>query len=564
MSTHARVSHDRPPGPYRMRLGRLTARFAVAALIGLMVIGGCPGEPKAGPPAIMIDTFTMVFFVNQGGVRPVKQTVFVGNLGGGKMVYTATTTESWLSVTGGGTINEAPDPETESRSVSGTVKRISDQIDVRVDPNAPVGNHQGQVVFTAHNTDALIKQVTLFVAFTVVSTDTYYVNDSSTAGDVFTTAVGSIFNSGLTTNSPMHTIQRVLLVHNPGPGSRIQVDTGTYLQNRNISLSSARSGISGAPITFVGASRTGVVLQRTFSGNGAYVVDANSASHVRFESMTLKAGNRAAFLRDSSNITFVDCLFTGAVADGIRAVRGGDIILDNCQMDGNGGPGASFFFVGSPGAVDVRDSTASNNGAYGLFVSSCPTVLLRRNTLFGQDVGIRLEACSSPLVGDCLIRDHNLSGIEVTSATVGATLVNNTLFQNGSREVLISGASTGVQAGNNILFAAGSGSFCLDVAADSQAGFSSNFNNLVPAASALTGAWGAASQVNLAAWQAATAGDANSTEAVPIFLDQTNRDLHQAPGSPTINAGNNTASGLGTTDLDANPRINASTVDLGA
>ena len=48
----------------------------------------------------------------------------------------------------------------------------------------------------------------------------------------------------------------------------------------------------------------------------------------------------------------------------------------------------------------------------------------------------------------------------------------------------------------------------------------------------------------------------------PLFVNSTS-DFHLGAGSPSINTGNNSAQGVGTFDLDGNPRLNG-TVDRGA
>ncbi len=56
----------------------------------------------------------------------------------------------------------------------------------------------------------------------------YYVNDSSTAGDQYTTAVGDDANDGLTPATPKASIQGILAAYTLGAGDTILVDTGTY------------------------------------------------------------------------------------------------------------------------------------------------------------------------------------------------------------------------------------------------------------------------------------------------------------------------------------------------
>jgi hypothetical protein len=58
-------------------------------------------------------------------------------------------------------------------------------------------------------------------------------------------------------------------------------------------------------------------------------------------------------------------------------------------------------------------------------------------------------------------------------------------------------------------------------------------------------------------------GDASNQTAAPLFVDAVTGDFHQAPGSPTIDAGVTDAAN-GSTDVDGNPRTVGASTDIGA
>ncbi len=58
--------------------------------------------------------------------------------------------------------------------------------------------------------------------------------------------------------------------------------------------------------------------------------------------------------------------------------------------------------------------------------------------------------------------------------------------------------------------------------------------------------------------------ESNLNNENPLFVDSTNGDYHLTEGSPCINAGNDLAPEIPTTDKDGNPRIFGTAVDIGA
>src|SRR5258708_17145354 len=67
----------------------------------------------------------------------------------------------------------------------------------------------------------------------------YYVNDNSTAGDQYTTAVGDDANSGLDAAHPKASIRSLLLAYSLGAGGTIYADTGVYTLSSNTVISTA-------------------------------------------------------------------------------------------------------------------------------------------------------------------------------------------------------------------------------------------------------------------------------------------------------------------------------------
>ncbi len=56
----------------------------------------------------------------------------------------------------------------------------------------------------------------------------YYVNDGSTAGDQYTTAVGNDANSGKSPDQPMASLGALLRAYTLTAGDTVYIDTGSY------------------------------------------------------------------------------------------------------------------------------------------------------------------------------------------------------------------------------------------------------------------------------------------------------------------------------------------------
>jgi hypothetical protein len=82
---------------------------------------------------------------------------------------------------------------------------------------------------------------------------TYYVNDDSRAGDVYTTAVGSPENRGYRPESPLDSVQSVFARYSLAGGDRVLVDTGTYRTAEPLTLTSVHSGTPSEHVGIAGS-----------------------------------------------------------------------------------------------------------------------------------------------------------------------------------------------------------------------------------------------------------------------------------------------------------------------
>lgn len=132
-----------------------------------------------------------------------------------------------------------------------------------------------------------------------------YVNDGSTLGDVYTSAVGSPANDGLSSSNPLNSVQTVLDNYDLGGGDEILVDTARFTLPSPVTITFADRGEPGNPMTIRGStnsSLTGTVFR---TGNtGINVFNINDADYVRLEHITAADGRYAVEITDSAYCEF--------------------------------------------------------------------------------------------------------------------------------------------------------------------------------------------------------------------------------------------------------------------
>jgi hypothetical protein len=141
----------------------------------------------------------------------------------------------------------------------------------------------------------------------------YYVNDASTNGDVYCTAIGISTNNGTTPGTPMDSLSRLLGRYGMNPGDTIYVDTGVYPRNSSLVL---------AP-TF-GATTNWLVIQGStneaaggtvFSNSAGSVIELQNARSLELRDLRLAGGDRGLLLTKSSSNRLIRLRSTGAAVN---------------------------------------------------------------------------------------------------------------------------------------------------------------------------------------------------------------------------------------------------------
>ena len=119
---------------------------------------------------------------------------------------------------------------------------------------------QGQYVWTVDRTTTGSTALIRVTSGSLVATSqpfllanvgtSFYINDSSLAGDQYTTAIGNDANSGKSPDQPMASLAALLRAYPIGPGDTIFVDPGNYVATSDAVLPVGDGGTAAAAVAF--------------------------------------------------------------------------------------------------------------------------------------------------------------------------------------------------------------------------------------------------------------------------------------------------------------------------
>jgi cysteine-rich repeat protein len=342
-----------------------------------------------------------------------------------------------------------------------------------------------------------------------------------------------------------------------GSGVRIE-GAGTHIEILDNEIHDIR-GSDAMGITVYGTSAS-PIAQLVIDGN-----DIHDCEPYRSEALTLN-GNVTDFavtnnvVRDVNNI-------------GIDLIGGEtDINPDPTKVARNGVV---------RGNLVVRAREQGGGYAGGIYVDGGRDLVIENNVVTGSDLGIEVGAENAGvLASNVRVRNNVLYANEKAglvfggfSAGVGrvvdSSFTNNTLALNdtlgtGTGELWIQYAEGNLVSGNVVVAGAQarlvtSEAGSIDNALDYNVYFAPG-----PAAAAEF-VWNGTAYAGLAAFQAGTALDTHSRFADPGLADAGAGDVHLAPGSPAIDAGDPAfVPAAGEVDVDGGARLNGARVDCGA
>lgn len=220
----------------------------------------------------------------------------------------------------------------------------------------------------------------------------YYVNDGSTNGDVYCTAVGNDVNDGLSSATPKSSLQAIIDAYNLEAGDVVYVDTGDYLLSTAVVLGELDGGLPSLEpaeqVTICGSSNRldgGTLFLRADGMDAA--IRITNAIGVRLCNL---AAENAAFGLSLSDSYFVsgENLEISSCGDGVK--------IDSCD------------------AVEFNHSAFYNNSRAGIWISSQQSFNLKSDTENGPKLWV-----------DCGVLWSNRYGLYVER---GIAFVSNSIM----------------------------------------------------------------------------------------------------------------------------------------
>lgn len=225
------------------------------------------------------------------------------------------------------------------------------------------------------------------------NTRTFYVNDNSTTGDIYCTAIGNNANSGLTTALPKADLQSAITAANTG--DIIYVDTGTWVSTSTQTINKALTiyGAGAASTIFESGSVSGTVRWGDISASNILIKDVQiskydkgadgiaisitSGTNIIFDHCIIynnvgSAGQGAVYISGAATSvtiknTSLPCNRTSvANYGGAMNINGSTVSIENCSMNNNvisALKGGALLIQGSTANVTITKTTFDSNGA---------------------------------------------------------------------------------------------------------------------------------------------------------------------------------------------------------
>lgn len=266
----------------------------------------------------------------------------------------------------------------------------------------------------------------------------YYLNDSSTDGDEYTTAMGNNRATGKTPGDPKGSIIALLRAYDLSAADTIHVDVGYYLNVRDVVLSGNLALGDDEGMSILGPNIGVATFDRGNTRPGSVGIDVNSADFVRIERLRLVGGDRGLWVRNgSTNFRGYDLVVANNGGVGLEVAQDSIAsVLDRLEAHDNGGIGIQIAVPLST----FSDSVARGNRGLGISLTQNSTILVQNVTLADNAGGGLSVSGVDVTVRDVTATDNTGTGVAASGST-RATVTNVVASSNSGAGVSASGSS---------------------------------------------------------------------------------------------------------------------------
>lgn len=242
----------------------------------------------------------------------------------------------------------------------------------------------------------------------------------------------------------------------------------------------------------------------------------------------------------------------------------------------------------------VYNITSNNNPSYGkklpnnshaaggIYVDGGKDSIIEHNYSYNNDIGIEIasehkgKSTSNITVRSNIIYNNRLTGIAMggydkqRGSTTDSKIINNTLYKNdtigdGAGQLYVQFDTKNNVIKNNIMVASSTGVLIYNE-------YTQNVGNIVDynmyftpgGSSDAYWVWKNVEYNGYAAYKANSGSDSHSVFADPKFANVLLNDFHLQATSPAMDAGDTDTALIGTLDIDGQPRVQGTAVNIGA
>ena len=341
-------------------------------------------------------------------------------------------------------------------------------------------------------------------------------------------------------------------------GDTVLVAPGTYQETINFRGKAITvASTDGPEVTIIDGNRAGPVV--TFaSGEGRASVLTGFTVQNGNTVFPFAEGGGITIQRSSPTIS-ANMIINNTGCDGLGIGIGfgspliqGNVISDNIRSGCTGGTGGGGIAVRGNSTAEIVENIISNNstgaGGGGISLFASGSTIVQSNVITGNrsevgGISMLNDVSGVSIVQNLITGNHGFGG-GINWSNPPSAVVNNTIADNDGPGIFAGAFFANTRLINNIIVATGNQNamFCDRSGITTPTNFS--FNDVFSPEGIAYG--------GMCMDQT---GQNGNISADPLFVDPLTGDYHLQPGSPAIDAGDNTVADLPATDLDGNPRI---------